>query len=152
MAKPFRVGVAGLGVVGSALVRLLNRLGPDLAARTGRDITIVAVSARSMRNRGLGLGEVAFFADPRELAAHGEIDVFVELIGGADGVAHEAVVAALARGLPVVTANKAMLAAHGLDLARLAESRGASLAFEAAVGGGVPVIKTLREGLAGNSV
>ena len=152
MAKPLRVGVAGLGVVGSALVRLLNRLGPDLAARTGRDISIVAVSARSMRDRGLGLGEVAFFADPRELAAHGEIDVFVELIGGADGVAHEAVVAALARGLPVVTANKAMLAAHGLDLARLAESRGASLAFEAAVGGGVPVIKTLREGLAGNSV
>ena len=152
MAKPLRVGVAGLGVVGSALVRLLNRLGPDLAARTGRDISIVAVSARSKQDRGLGLGEVAFFADPRELAAHGEIDVFVELIGGADGVAHEAVVAALARGLPVVTANKAMLAAHGLDLARLAESRGASLAFEAAVGGGVPVIKTLREGLAGNSV
>jgi homoserine dehydrogenase len=152
MAKPLRVGVAGLGVVGSALARLLSRLGPDLAARTGRDISIVAVSARSKRDRGLGLGEVAFFADPRELAAHGEIDVFVELIGGADGVAHEAVVAALARGLPVVTANKAMLAAHGLDLARLAESRGASLAFEAAVGGGVPVIKTLREGLAGNSV
>jgi len=152
MAKPLRVGVAGLGVVGSALARLLSRLGPDLSARTGRDISIVAVSARSMRDRGLGLGEVAFFADPRELAAHGEIDVFVELIGGADGVAHEAVVAALARGLPVVTANKAMLAAHGLDLARLAESRGASLAFEAAVGGGVPVIKTLREGLAGNSV
>ncbi len=152
MAKPLRVGVAGLGVVGSAVVRLLRRLGPDLAARTGRDISIVAVSARSMRDRGLGLGEVAFFADPRELAAHGKIDVFVELIGGADGVAHEAVVAALARGLPVVTANKAMLAAHGLDLARLAESRGASLAFEAAVGGGVPVIKTLREGLAGNSV
>ena len=152
MAKPLRVGVAGLGVVGSALVRLLNRLGPDLAARTGREISIVAVSARSKQDRGLGLGEVAFFADPRELAAHGEIDVFVELIGGADGVAHEAVVAALARGLPVVTANKAMLAAHGLDLARLAESRGASLAFEAAVGGGVPVIKTLREGLAGNSV
>jgi homoserine dehydrogenase len=152
MAKPLRVGVAGLGVVGSALVRLLNRLGPDLAARTGREISIIAVSARSKQDRGLGLGEVAFFADPRELAAHGEIDVFVELIGGADGVAHEAVVAALARGLPVVTANKAMLAAHGLDLARLAESRGASLAFEAAVGGGVPVIKTLREGLAGNSV
>jgi homoserine dehydrogenase len=152
MAKPLRVGVAGLGVVGSALARLLGRLGPDLAARTGREISIVAVSARSTRDRGLGLGEAAFFADPRELAAHGEIDVFVELIGGADGVAHEAVVAALARGLPVVTANKAMLAAHGVDLARLAESRGASLAFEAAVGGGVPVIKTLREGLAGNSV
>jgi len=152
MAKPLRVGVAGLGVVGSALVRLLGRLRPELAARTGRDISIVAVGARSARDRGLGLGDVAFFADPRELAARGEIDVFVELIGGADGVAHEAVVAALTRGLPVVTANKAMLAAHGLDLARLAETRGATLAFEAAVGGGVPIIKTLREGLAGNSV
>ena len=75
MAKPLRVGVAGLGVVGSALARLLSRLGPDLAARTGRDISIVAVSARSMRDRGLGLGEVAFFADPRELAADGEIDM-----------------------------------------------------------------------------
>jgi homoserine dehydrogenase len=152
MANTLRVGVAGLGVVGSALVRLLGRRRQDLAARTGRDIVIVAVSARSDRDRGLGLGDAAFFADPRELAARGEIDVFVELIGGADGVAHEAVEAALTRGLPVVTANKAMLAAHGLDLARLAESRGATLAFEAAVGGGVPVIKTLREGLAGNSV
>ena len=152
MAKPLRVGIAGLGVVGSALARLLGRLRPDLAARTDRDIVIVAVSARSDRDRGLGLGDAAFFADPRELAARGEIDLFVELIGGADGIAHEAVAAALTRGLPVVTANKAMLAAHGLDLARLAESRGATLAFEAAVGGGVPVIKTLREGLAGNSV
>ena len=98
------------------------------------------------------LGDVKFFADPVELAARGEIDLFVELIGGADGAAYQAVTAALTRGLPVVTANKAMLAAHGLELARLAESRGAALAFEAAVGGGVPIIKTLREGLAGNAV
>ena len=152
MAKPLRVGVAGLGVVGSALARLLARRATDLAARTGRDISIVAFSARSDRDRGLELGDVAFYADPRDLATRGEIDVFVELIGGADGVAHESVMAALARGLPVVTANKAMLAAHGVELARLAESRGAALAFEAAVGGGVPIIKTLREGLAGNSV
>jgi homoserine dehydrogenase len=152
MAKTLRVGVAGLGVVGSAVARMLGRRRQDLAARTGRDIAVVAVSARSDRDRGLGLGDAAFFADPRELAARGEIDVFVELVGGADGIAHEAVAAALTRGLPVVTANKAMLAAHGLDLARLAESRGATLAFEAAVGGGVPVIKMLREGLAGNSV
>ncbi len=152
MAKPLRVGVAGLGVVGSALARLLERLRPDLVARTGRDIFIAAVSARAPGDRGLGLGEVPFFADPGELARAGEIDIFVELIGGADGVAFEAVKAALARGLPVVTANKAMLAAHGLELARLAESRGVHIGFEAAVGGGVPVIKTLREGLAGNAV
>jgi homoserine dehydrogenase len=152
MAIPLRVGVAGLGVVGSALARLLARLRSDLATRTNRDIFIAAVSARARGDRGLGLGDVAFFADPRELARVGEIDIFVELIGGADGVALEAVTAALARGLPVVTANKAMLAAHGLDLARLAESRGAYIGFEAAVGGGVPVIKALREGLAGNAV
>jgi homoserine dehydrogenase len=152
MAKPLRVGVAGLGVVGSALARLLARLRADLATRTGRDIFITAISARTSGTRGLPVGEVAFFADPRELASRGEIDLFVELIGGADGPAFEAVKAALTRGLPVVTANKAMLAAHGLELAALAESRGAALAFEAAVGGGVPIIKTLREGLAGNAV
>ena len=152
MAKPLRVGVAGLGVVGGALARLLARLHDDLATRTGRDIRITAISARSPGTRGLPLGEVAFFADPRELAARGEIDVFVELMGGADGPALESVTAALSRGLPVVTANKAMLAAHGLTLAALAEARTAPLAYEAAVGGGVPIIKTLREGLAGNNV
>ena len=152
MTKPLRVGVAGLGVVGASLARLLSRLRGDLATRTGRDIFIVAVSARSQRDRGLALGDVKFFADPVELAERGEIDLFVELIGGADGAAYQAVTAALTRGLPVVTANKAMLAAHGLELAKLAESRGAALAFEAAVGGGVPIIKTLREGLAGNAV
>ena len=152
MAKPLRVGVAGLGVVGGALARLLARLHDDLATRTGRDIRITAISARSPGTRGLPLGEVAFFADPRELAARCEIDVFVELMGGADGPALESVTAALSRGLPVVTANKAMLAAHGLTLAALAEARTAPLAYEAAVGGGVPIIKTLREGLAGNNV
>jgi homoserine dehydrogenase len=152
MTKPLRVGVAGLGVVGGSLARLLSRLRGDLATRTGRDISIVAVSARSDRDRGLVLGGARFFADPAELAARGEIDLLVELIGGADGPAYQAVTAALQRGLPVVTANKAMLAAHGLELARLAESRGVALAFEAAVGGGVPIIKTLREGLAGNAV
>jgi homoserine dehydrogenase len=152
MTKPLRVGVAGLGVVGASLARLLRRARADLATRTGRDIFIAAVSARSQRDRGLELGDVKFFADASELAARGEIDLFVELIGGADGASYRAVTAALTRGLPVVTANKAMLAAHGLELAKLAESRGAALAFEAAVGGGVPIIKTLREGLAGNAV
>jgi len=151
-AKPLRVGVAGLGVVGASLVSLLRRVAPDLRIRTGRDIFVAAVSARVNRDRGLGLEGATFFADPVELAARGEIDLFVELIGGADGPAFEAVKAALARGLHVVTANKAMLAAHGVELATLAESQGAALAYEAAVGGGVPVIKTLREGLAGNAV
>jgi homoserine dehydrogenase len=152
MAKPLRVGVAGLGVVGGALARLLDRRRRDLLSRTSREIEITAISARSPGNRGLPLGDVAFFLDPVQLAEQGDIDLFVELIGGADGAAFAAVNAALSRGLPVVTANKAMLAAHGVELAELAESRGVALAFEAAVGGGVPVVKTLREGLAGNSV
>ncbi len=152
MAKPLRIGVAGLGVVGSALVRLLQRRRADLGGRTGGDISIAAVSARSQRDRGLDLGDAAFFDDPVALAASADIDLFVELVGGADGPAYAAASAALSRGLPVVTANKAMLAAHGLELARLAEERGVPLCFEAAVGGGIPVIKTLREGLAGNAV
>lgn len=152
MAKPLRVGVAGLGSVGSALVRLLTRRGADLAARTGRDISIAAVSARSRRDRGLDLGAAAFYDDPVSLATAADIDVFVELIGGSDGPAYDAAKAALTRGLPLVTANKAMIAAHGLELARLAETHAALLAFEAAVGGGIPVIKTLREGLAGNAI
>jgi homoserine dehydrogenase len=152
MAKPLRVGVAGLGVVGLSLVRLLERVRGDLGVRTGRDVYVAAVSARANRDRGVDLGGALFFADPSALAAEADIDLFVELIGGADGPAYDAVRAALSRGLPVVTANKAMLAAHGVELARLAEEKGVALAFEAAVGGGVPVIKTLREGLAGNAV
>jgi homoserine dehydrogenase len=152
MAKPLRVGIAGLGVVGASLARLLQRVRSDLLTRTGRDIFVAAVSARTQRDRGVDLSATKFYSDPRELAANGEIDLFVELIGGADGVAYEAVKAALERGIPVVTANKAMIASRGVELAELAETKGVALAFEGAVGGGVPVIKTLREGLAGNAV
>jgi len=152
MAKPLRIGVAGLGSVGGALVRLLARQRADLAARTGRDIILAGVSARSRRDRGLDLGGVAFYEDPLALANSDEIDIFVELIGGADGPAYSAAKAALTRGLPLVTANKAMIAAHGLELARLAEANDAPFVFEAAVGGGIPVIKALREGLAGNAI
>ena len=150
-ADPLKLGIAGIGTVGAALTRLIARQAENFA-RVGRDIRIAAYSARAAGDRGLPLGEAAFFADPREMAARADIDVFVELIGGADGVAYEAAKAALARGLAVVTANKAMLAAHGLELAELAEKAHAPLAFEAAVGGGVPIIKTLREAMAGNRV
>ena len=153
MTKPLRIGVAGLGSVGAALVRLLSAP-PRRSGKRGPDATstIVGVSARSRRERGLDLGEARFYDDPAALAASSEIDLFVELIGGADGAAYDAARAALSRGVPLVTANKAMLAAHGLELGRLAESHGAPLAFEAAVAGGIPIIKTLREGLAGNAV
>ena len=150
--RPLKLGLAGLGTVGAALTRLLASRRDDFAARTGRAVEIVAVSARSRGARGLPLGGAAFHADVRELAAQADIDVFVELIGGEEGPAYDAVRAALARGVHVVTANKAMLSAHGVELAEMAEKSGVALAFEAAVGGGVPVIKTLRESLAGNRI
>ncbi|HXW21181.1 MAG TPA: homoserine dehydrogenase [Roseiarcus sp.] len=153
MSEALRVGVAGLGVVGASLVRLLKRQSEGLSSRTGRPIVVTAVSARDRsRDRGVDLNGVTFFDDPKALAASDAIDLFVELIGGADGIAYDAVKTALEHGRPVVTANKALIAKHGLELAKLAEDKGVALAFESSVAGGVPVIKTLREGLAGNSI
>jgi homoserine dehydrogenase len=152
MTNPLRLGVAGLGVVGAGLIRLLLRQRARFVERAGREFALAAYSARRESGRSVDLGDAVFFRDAVKLAASADIDVFVELIGGADGVAFEAVKAALARGVSVVSANKAMLAAHGLELAALTERRGAQLLFEAAVGGGIPIIKTLRESLAGNAI
>jgi homoserine dehydrogenase len=152
MTKPLRLGVAGLGVVGTSLIRLLQRQQAGFVARAGREFEVVAYSARRKDDRGVDLGEAVYFASATDLASSAQIDVFVELIGGAEGVAFDAVKAALSRGVAVVSANKAMLAARGFELAALAERSGAQLHFEAAVGGGIPVIKTLREGLAGNAI
>jgi homoserine dehydrogenase len=147
-AAPLRVGVAGLGNVGATLVRILQRDGGELTRKIGRSVVVTAVSARSRsRDRGIDLASVAWFDDPVALAKSPDIDLFVELIGGEDGPALAAVRAALEAGRPVVTANKALLARHGVALARLAEDNSAQLGFEAAVAGGIPVIKTLREGL-----
>ncbi|MBY6242933.1 homoserine dehydrogenase [Methylosinus sp. Sm6] len=153
MAEILRVGVAGLGTVGASVVRLLQRQREALAARTGREIRLVGVSTRDKaKDRGLDLSGATFFDDPTALAASSSIDLFVELIGGAEGAARASVETALASGKSVVTANKALLAAHGLALAELAEAKHAALAFEASVAGGIPIVKTLREGLAGNSI
>jgi homoserine dehydrogenase len=153
MNEPLRVGIAGLGTVGAAVVRLLNAQASDLAARTGRKIVLTGVSARdSSRDRGVDLSGAEFFADAAALARSQTIDLFVELIGGDEGSARESVEAALGAGKSVVTANKALLAKHGLALARLAESHHAALSFEASVAGGIPIVKTLREGLAGNRI
>ncbi|PWR23251.1 homoserine dehydrogenase [Zavarzinia compransoris] len=152
--KPLRLGIAGLGTVGGGLVRLLAAHGDRLALRTGRPIEITAVSARDPgKDRGLGdlLAGATFYADAVALARDPSVDVLVELIGG-ETVAKPAVEAALDLGKPVVTANKALLAHHGLDLARRAEAAGVSINFEAAVAGGIPVVKALREGLAGNRI
>ena len=152
MEKPLRLGVAGLGVVGTSLIQLLQRRRTEFIARAGRECVLAAYSVRRKRDAAAGLGQANYFENAVAMAASAKIDVFVELIGGADGAAFEAVKAALVRGLPVVTANKAMLAAHGLQLANLSESHKAPLYYEAAVGGGIPIVKTLRESLAGNTI
>ncbi|MGV8856123.1 MAG: homoserine dehydrogenase [Devosia sp.] len=145
---PLRVGVAGLGNVGATLVSILQKDGAELTKKLGRQLVVTAVAARSRsRDRGIDISGLDWFDDPVALAKSDGIDLFVELIGGEDGPALAAVKAALEIGRPVVTANKALLAKHGSDLAKLAEETGAQLGFEAAVAGGIPVIKTLREGL-----
>src|SRR6185312_4041462 len=153
MAQPLKVGVAGLGTVGAALVAQVAHERDQLAARCGRAIEIVAVCARSKsKKRALDLRKVKWFSDPVELARARDIDVFVELIGGARNPAKAAVEAALSAGKPVVTANKALLAAHGVALAALAEKHRVALNFEAAAAAAIPVVKTLREGLTGNAI
>lgn len=153
MNQPLNIAIAGLGTVGAATVRLLQDHGALLARRCGRDIMISAVSARDRsRDRGLELKDIEWVDDPLALARRPGIDAVVELIGGSDGIARELVEATLAAGRHVVTANKALLAHHGTALARLAEGNGVSLGYEAAVAGGIPIVKALREGLAGNAV
>jgi homoserine dehydrogenase len=153
MVSPLKVGLAGLGTVGASVVRLIGQQRAALAVRCGRPIEIVAVSARSKaKNRGIDLRRFRWVADPVKLASDPAIDVFVELIGGAGNPARAAVTAALKAGKSVVTANKALLANHGVELAHLAEKHRVALNFEAAVGGAIPIVKTLREGLAGNSI
>ena len=153
MSDPLRLGIAGLGTVGVGVVKIVQRQAALLSARTGRKITISAVSARSRdKDRGVSLSDYAWEDDPVALATRDDVDVFVELMGGEDGPAKAATEAALAAGKDVVTANKAMLAHHGQALAELAESKGAALRYEAAVAGGIPVIKALTEGLAANRI
>ena len=150
---PLRIGIAGLGTVGSGVIRLLAGNAELIAARAGRPIVVSAVSARSKgRARGIDLAPYVWVEDMADLAARDDVDVVVELVGGADGPALALAEAALARGKPLVTANKAMIAHHGVALATAAEAGGVALRFEAAVAGGVPVIKGLREGAAANRV
>ncbi|MCK0166248.1 homoserine dehydrogenase [Jannaschia sp. S6380] len=153
MTTPLRLGIAGLGTVGVGVLRMVRDNSDILRARTGRDVTISAVSARSRdKDRGVDLSGFVWEDDPVALARRDDVDVFVELMGGSDGPAKAATEAALAAGKAVVTANKAMLALHGQALAELAEENDAPLRFEAAVAGGIPCVKALTEGLAGNRI
>jgi len=150
---PLRLGIAGLGTVGTGVVKIIQRHSALLAARTGREIVISAVSARSRdKDRGVRLSDYAWEDDASALARRDDVDVFVELMGGDNGPALDATRAAIAAGKDVVTANKAMLAHHGQSLAEAAEAAGRVIRFEAAVAGGIPVVKALTEGLAGNEM
>src|SRR5262245_31254942 len=143
MNRPLKLGIAGLGTVGTGLVQLLAEHGPRLAGNVGRTIEVVGVCARSRsKPRSTAIDEIAWFDEAARLAADPSIDVFVELIGGEDGAAKTAVEAALNAGKPVVTANKALLAKHGTELAGLAEAHRGATNFEAAVAGGSPGIHT----------
>jgi len=150
---PLRVGIAGLGTVGAAVARILAARRETLSRIAGRQIVVTAVSARDRaRDRGVDLGEAKWHADPTALAATADVDLVIELIGGDEGPARAVIEAAIGAGKAVVTANKALLAKHGVALARAAEAAGVPLAFEAAVAGGIPIIKTLREALSGNEI
>ena len=153
MSSPLRLGIAGLGTVGIGVVKIVQKHAGLLARRSGRPVEITAVSARDrMKNRDADLTAFRWETDPMALATAEDVDVFVELIGGDNGIAKDSIEAALRAGKDVVTANKALLAMQGQELAELAESLGRAIRFEAAVAGGIPVIKTMTESLAGNDI
>lgn len=153
MAEPLRIALAGLGTVGAGVIRLLETNAALLAARAGRPLRIVAVSARDRgKDRGVDLSPYEWCDDMTAMAARADVDVVVELVGGADGPALTLARNAIREGKGLVSANKAMIAHHGLALAEAAETKGSALKFEAAVAGGIPVIKGLREGAAANAI
>ena len=157
MAEPLRIALAGLGTVGGGVIRLIETNGALIARRAGRPLEIAAVCARDRsKDRGVDVSRYAWEDDMSLLAERADVDVVVELVGGADGPALALARRALAAGKGLVTANKAMIAHHGMELAEAAElangGLGAPLKFEAAVAGGIPVIKGLREGAAANRV
>ena len=151
--KPLKIGIAGLGTVGAGVVKLLAAQAELIAARAGRPIIVTAVSARDRnRDRGVNLDGLIWHEDAVALAQDPQVEAVVELIGGSEGKAKTLAEATIAAGKPFITANKALLAVHGVALAKAAEASNVPVAYEAAVAGGIPVIKALREGLAGNQV
>ncbi|MDB6176910.1 homoserine dehydrogenase [Paracoccus sp. Z330] len=153
MSSPLRLGIAGLGTVGIGVVKIVQKRAELLNVRSGREVAITAVSARDrMKNRDADLSGYRWETDPMAVATADDVDLYVELVGGDSGIAKDSIEAALRSGKDVVTANKALLAKHGQELAELAESLGRVIRFEAAVAGGIPVIKTMTESLAGNEV
>lgn len=153
MSSELKIGIAGLGTVGVGVVKIIQEKFTQLAEKTGKKIVITGVVAKDKtKDRGIDLTNFEWFESPVTLANSNNIDVFVELIGGAEGAAADAVRAALNNGKHVVTANKALISKHGVELAKLAEQKKVSLNFEASVAGGIPIIKAIKESLAGNNI
>lgn len=153
MKPPLRIGLAGLGTVGAEVARQIIQEQDNIAAQAGRSVQIVAVAARDKgKDRGVDLSAAMWVDAPADLAERPGVDVIVELMGGADGPAFELAMAALSSGKPLITANKAMLARHWDELFAASAKYAAPIMFEASVCGGIPVIKVLREGLAGNRI
>ena len=151
--KTLNIAVAGLGTVGVGVIKLLAENAELITARTGAQIKVVAVSSRDKtKDRGMDLSPYIWYGDAKDMAENGDYDILLETVGGVHGIALDIVTIALNKGRHVVTANKAMLAHHGQALAELSESQGVCLGYEAAVAGGIPVIKAVRESLAGNEI
>lgn len=151
MSAPLRIAIAGLGTVGQGTLKIVLSQAALIEQRCGRKVEVAGISARNKKaDRGIDLSGLKWFDDPMQMATAPDVDVVVEMIGGSEGIARSLVEASLKNGKSVVTANKALIAHHGVALAQLAESSGATLAFEAAVAGGIPIIKALRDGLAAN--
>lgn len=154
MTETFKVALAGLGTVGGGVVKLLREQSDLLEKRTGRKIKLTAVSdlnQQKLLELGL-LGEADYYKDALEMVRKADADLVVELIGGANGIAYQVCLESLKQGKAFVTANKAMIAHHGNELAKLTEEKGLFFGYEAAVAGGIPIIKSLREGFVGNQV
>jgi homoserine dehydrogenase len=150
-AAPLKIAIAGLGTVGKGVYKILTDNAKIISERSGRKVEIVAVSSRDKsKNRGIDLGKIEWFENAVDLASLENVDVIVELIGGAKGVAHDLCKKAIKNGKHVVTANKALISKHGFELAELAEKHNVTIAFEASVAGGIPILKSIREGFAGN--
>ena len=153
MSDPIKIGIVGLGTVGACTLKLLRQNRGMLADRCGRQVIVTAISARdASKDRGISLDGLEWYGDAVDLASKADVDLVVELIGGSSGIAKDLVESAIANGKHIVTANKALIAHHGTDLALAAEKAGIVVAYEAAVAGGIPIIKALREGLSANNI
>ncbi|AAV89107.1 homoserine dehydrogenase [Zymomonas mobilis subsp. mobilis ZM4 = ATCC 31821] len=153
MVQGLRIALAGLGTVGCGVLKLLKDNADLIERRTGRKIEVIAISARNKnRDRGIDLSRYDWVDDVVDLPKRDDIDLVIELIGGSEGPALELARACLKKGIALITANKAMIAHHGMELAELAESSQIPFAYEAAVAGGIPIIKGVKEGAAANEI